>query len=32
VVIPFYLADPIKEMFCIQEVVALSPVLADLVK
>jgi hypothetical protein len=25
------LADPAKETFCIQEVVALSPVLADLV-
>jgi hypothetical protein len=28
----FSLADPVKEIFCIQEVVALSPVLADPVK
>ncbi len=26
------LVDPVKEMFCIQEVVVLSPVQADLVK
>ncbi len=29
---PFSLADPVKEIFCSQEVVALSQVLADLVK